>query len=96
MLVEEWRLILVSGLGSELDINIHESDGALRLSARCARGRTIRGIIARVPVVVPVAVVVALAAPLLLSCLLLPVPAPVLLLLRNDLPLLGPARGWLL
>ena len=75
MLVVEWRILLVSGLGSELDVDVRESDEALQLRcviartrARCARGRTTRGIIARVPVVVPVAVVVTLAAPLLLSC----------------------------
>ena len=98
-LVVEHRIVLVCGFRSELDVRICESDEALQLRrviartrARCARWRTIRGIIARVPVVVPVAVVVALAAPLLIPRLLLPV---LLLLLRNDPPLLGPARGWL-
>ena len=55
MLVVEWRILLVSGLGSELDVDVRESDEALQLRcviartrARCARGRrTIRGINAR-------------------------------------------------
>ena len=31
MLVVEWRILLVSGLGSKLDVNICESDEALYL-----------------------------------------------------------------
>ena len=86
VLVVEHRIVLVCGFRSELDVRICESDEALQLRrviartrAHCARGRTIRGIIARVPVFI------ALAAPLLPSCLLLP---GLLLLLRNDPPFL--------